>query len=144
MWASVVAAHGLSSCGSRALECRLSSCGTQAYLLHGMWDPPRPGLEPMSPVLAGGFFFFFKYLFIYLFLAASSLSCGTRAPQFMGSLVAAPGLSCPVACGILVPRPGIEPLFPALEGGFLTTGPPGQSLHRLLNSPLPHHVPLCP
>ena len=32
------------------------------------------------------------------------------------------------ACGILVPRPGIEPASPALEGGFLTTGPPGKSL----------------
>ena len=29
-WASVVVAHGLSSCGSRALECRLSSCGARA------------------------------------------------------------------------------------------------------------------
>ena len=28
--ASVVVAHRLSSCGSWALECRLSSCGTQA------------------------------------------------------------------------------------------------------------------
>ena len=28
--ASVVVAHGLSSCGSWALECRLSSCGAQA------------------------------------------------------------------------------------------------------------------
>ena len=28
--ASVVVAHGLSSCGSRALERRLSSCGAQA------------------------------------------------------------------------------------------------------------------
>ena len=28
--ASVVVARGLSSCGSRALECRLSSCGTGA------------------------------------------------------------------------------------------------------------------
>ena len=28
--ASVVVAHGLSSCGSRDLECRFSSCGTQA------------------------------------------------------------------------------------------------------------------
>ena len=28
--ASVVVAHGLSSCGSRALERRLSSCGTRA------------------------------------------------------------------------------------------------------------------
>ena len=29
-WASVVVARGLSSCGSRVLECRLSSCGTWA------------------------------------------------------------------------------------------------------------------
>ena len=53
--ASVVVAHGLRSCGPRAPECRLSSCGTGAYLLHGMWDLPRPGHEPMSPALAGGF-----------------------------------------------------------------------------------------
>ena len=36
--------------------------------------------------------------------------------------------SYPPACGILVPWPGIEPTSPALEGGFLTTGPPGKSL----------------
>ena len=34
---------------------RLSSCGSQAQLLRGMWDPPRPGLEPVSPALAGRF-----------------------------------------------------------------------------------------
>ena len=28
--ASVVVTHGLSSCGSQALECRLSSCGARA------------------------------------------------------------------------------------------------------------------
>ena len=32
---------------------RLSSCGSQAHLLRGMWDLPRPGLEPVSPALAG-------------------------------------------------------------------------------------------
>ena len=32
---------------------RLSSCGSRAQLLRGMWDPPRPGLEPASPALAG-------------------------------------------------------------------------------------------
>ena len=53
--ASVVVARGLSSCGSRALECRLSRCGARALLLHGMWDLPGPGLEPVSPALAGGF-----------------------------------------------------------------------------------------
>ena len=34
---------------------RLSSCGSRAQLLCGMWDLPRPGLEPMSPALAGRF-----------------------------------------------------------------------------------------
>ena len=37
-------------------------------------------------------------------------------------------------CGILVPWPGIEPAPPVLEGGVLTTGPPGKSCSgHLLN-----------
>ena len=32
---------------------RLSSCGSRVQLLCGMWDSPRPGLEPVSPALAG-------------------------------------------------------------------------------------------
>ena len=40
-------------------------------------------------------------------------------------------LSCPMACGILVPGPGIKPLTLALAGGFLTTGPPGKSLYQI-------------
>ena len=48
--------HGLNSRGSWALELRLSSCGSQAQLLCGMWDLPRPGIEPMSSALAGEFF----------------------------------------------------------------------------------------
>ena len=46
---------GFSSYGAWALECRLGSCGVRAQLLHGMWDLPGPGLEPVSPALAGGF-----------------------------------------------------------------------------------------
>ena len=46
--ASLVAEHRLQTC-------RLSSCGSRAQLLRGMWDPPRPGLEPVSLALAGGF-----------------------------------------------------------------------------------------
>ena len=34
---------------------RLSNCGSRAQLLCSMWDPPRPGLEPVSPALAGRF-----------------------------------------------------------------------------------------
>ena len=34
---------------------RLSNCGSRAQLLRGLWDLPRPGLEPVSPALAGRF-----------------------------------------------------------------------------------------
>ena len=34
-----------------------------------------------------------------------------------------------MTCGILVSQAGTEPVSPALEDGFLTTGPPGKSLH---------------
>ena len=44
--ASLVAEHRLQTRG-------LSSCGSRAQLLRGMWDPPRPGLAPMSPASAG-------------------------------------------------------------------------------------------
>ena len=44
--ASLVAEHRLQTC-------RLSSCGSRARLLRGMWEIPRPGLEPVSPALVG-------------------------------------------------------------------------------------------
>ena len=44
--ASLVAEHRLQTR-------RLSSRGSWAQLLRGTWDPPRPGLEPASPALAG-------------------------------------------------------------------------------------------
>ena len=46
LWASHCG--GFSRWGAPALEHKLSRCGT--------WDLPRPGIEPMSPALAGGFF----------------------------------------------------------------------------------------
>ena len=39
----------------RLQTCRLSNCGSRAQLLRGMWDLPRPGLEPVSSALAGRF-----------------------------------------------------------------------------------------
>ena len=42
------------------------------------------------------------------------------------------GLSCPTTCNL--PRPGIEPVSPALAGGFLTAGAPGEPLLRSLLS----------
>ena len=95
------------------------------------------------------FLFFFK-INLLIYLAASGLSCstraphcstlvslvalcrllfscGARAPEHTGSAVAVQGFSCPAACGIFVLGPGIELAYPALEGVFLTTGPPGKS-----------------
>ena len=46
--ASLVAEHRLQTR-------RLSNCGSRAQLLRGMWDLPRPGLEPVYPALAGRF-----------------------------------------------------------------------------------------
>ena len=46
--ASLVAEH-------RLRTRRVSNCGSRAQLLRGMWDLPRPGLEPVSPALAGRF-----------------------------------------------------------------------------------------
>ena len=70
-------------------------------------------------------------------------SCGTWAPGHVGSVVCsmralslrrvssvvvAHGLCCPAACGVLVPRPRIEPASPAMEGRFFTTRPLRKSL----------------
>ena len=41
-------------------------------------------------------------------------------------------LSCLLACGILVPPPGIKLMSSALEGRVLTTGPPGKFHSGLL------------
>ena len=48
------------------------------------------------------------------------------------SVVVMHGFSYPKAYGILVPGPGMKPASPALEGGFLTTGPPGKPHQQLL------------
>ena len=90
MRASVVVVYGLSSCDSWALGHRLSSCGSRAQLLCGMWDHPGPGIEPVSPALVGGFLttmppgkpliyvFFFFLIYFYLFIfdcVGSSFLC---------------------------------------------------------------------
>ena len=54
LWSRGSRCGGFSSCGSWALERRLSSCA-RVQLLCGMWDLPGPGLEPVSSALAGRF-----------------------------------------------------------------------------------------
>ena len=57
------------------------------------------------------------------FVLAHGLSRAARAPGPRAQELPS-GLSSSAACGISVP----EPVTPALEGGVLTTGPPGKSL----------------
>ena len=82
------------------------------------------------------YFISFVYLLIWLcrvlvvalkiFIVSRGFSSCVLSLDHVGSAVLAFGLfSGPLACGILVSRPEIEPV---LEGGFLTTGPPGKSL----------------
>ena len=77
------------------------------------------------------FIFFFN-----IYLSVLGLSCGMQDLSLWRvnsscelSHSRAHGLSWPIACGILVPRPGIKPMS-ALGGRFLTTGPPGK--YRIL------------
>ena len=70
-------------------------------------------------------FVFCAYLFIWLHevlvAACGIFCCGAWTLQLWHA-----GFSCSVACKILVLQLGIELVSPALQGGFLTTGPPGK------------------
>ena len=144
---------------------------------------PRPGIEPASPALEGGFFFsfffffnrehffsFFKFYLFILFMAVLGLrfcaralcSCGKRGPLFIAvrgpltiaaSLVAEHRLqTCRLSnCGSWAqplrgmrdpPRPGLEPVSPALAGRLSTTAPPGKPGRRILNHWTTREVPV--
>ena len=107
------------------------------------------------------YFYLFIYLFIYLFLAVLGLrfcvrafsSCGKRGPLFIAvhgpltiaaSFVAdhrlqmrrlsSSGSRARLLCGMwALPRPGLEPVSPALAGGPPTTAPPGKPGKCFLN-----------
>ena len=51
------ASHGgsPSDCKAQAVVYRLSNCGTQAQLPHGMCNLPRPWIKLMSPAMSGWF-----------------------------------------------------------------------------------------
>ena len=81
-----------------------------------------------------------------LLIAVASLAAEHRLQGPQASVIAAYGLSSCESWGLKhrlsscgawalllrsmydLPGPGIGPMSPALEGGFLTTGPPGKSL----------------
>ena len=87
-------------------------------------------------IMKSAFFFFKKIIFIWLHCGRWDLhcvildlslwhtdyGCEVQAQQWWYC-----GLSCSAACGILLPQPGIKPMFPELQGRFLNPGPPGMS-----------------
>ena len=108
---------GLSCCGARTPGhagfsscCRvLGSCGSWAHLScsAACGNLPGPGIEPVSPALADGFF--------------------TTEPPGKPLLLFYVLVFWPVVMRILAPPLGIKPAPPALEGYVLTTGPQGKS-----------------
>ena len=107
-------------------------------MLHRTLLDTREGLRKcVNP----DFSLFFFVVILYFFLAALSLhwctrafsscsewrllsSCGTWTLGRVGSIVVDHWLSC--ARHVESPRPGMEPVCPALAGRFLTPGPPGK------------------
>ena len=75
----------------------------------------------------------FTSLFIWLHwvyvVSRRIFCCGPWAPECGGSVVAVGRLRCSAARGVFVSQPGIKPTSPALQGGFLTTGPPEKPLY---------------
>ena len=66
-----------------------------------------------------------------LLMAVASLYCRARALGHSGFSIC--GAQAQLLHGTWdLPSPRIEPMSPALAGGFLTTGPPGESLSDLL------------
>ena len=71
---SLVVEHGLQAP-------RLSSCGTGALLLPGMWDLPGPGIKLVSSALAG------------TFLSTETFTGSSNAPALSGGGSAPPATS---------------------------------------------------
>ena len=64
---------------------------------------------------------------MYLFMTVLGLSCGMQGLIEVCGLVCSCGAWASLPCSMWdFPQPGIEPASLALEGGFLTTGPPGK------------------
>ena len=122
----------------------------------GLSTLPFSLLSPSFFFFLNFFLGLFIYLFVYLFMAVLGLrfcarafsSCGKWGPLFIvlrGPLIIAASLieehrlqtrrlsNCGSRVQLLrgtrgLPRPGLEPVSPALAGRFSTTAPPGKPL----------------
>ena len=56
LWSTGSRTHRLQQLAPGLCSTGLISCGSRAQFLLSMWDLRRPGIEPVSPALVGGFF----------------------------------------------------------------------------------------
>ena len=124
---------------SRTRLKRLSSSSSSSSSRRVQFLDPFSFLSYLFVVCIGSQLWHAKFFIVFLGLL---FSCGLWTPEPMGSVFCSMwlsscgewmqqlqcGLSCPLACGILVSQLGIKPMFPALGSRFLTTGAPGKFL----------------
>ena len=111
----------LTIAASLVAEHRLSNCGSRAQLLCSMWDLPRPGLEPVSPALAGRFSttappgkpmkYFFRIGFFFFLFGCAVQHAGSQFPD-----------------------QGSNPCPLQWKHRVLTIGPPANSLGQIYTS----------
>ena len=116
-----------SQCWGGGGQCH--GCPLLSYLYYQVISYPGLGMLNLHrfPVLT-----LFFYLFIYFWLRCVLAVAQSLELRPKGSILAVLGLSCPIAWGILVPRPQIKTTSSTLQGGFLTTKPPGKSPYLVL------------
>ena len=120
--------------GSNLTGCQLSALDRPSIVSVPAAYCPKALLHSPTPLLRNQQDLSFLNMYFIISLAKSGLSCSSRGPRcgmqllwlYTGSLVVACGLSCPAACGILVPQPKMELTYPVLQGGFLTTEVPSR------------------
>ena len=116
---------------------RLSSHGSRAQPLRGMWDLPGPGHEPASHASAGRlpatappspYCFFLKHHSLQVKPGPLAVVSSPVAEHRLWTRrLSGHGSWAQLLCGMWdLPGPGHEPVSPALAGGLSTTAPPGK------------------
>ena len=109
----------------RRLDSQFLLCQWSWAIMALFWASKMKLLDPL-------FLFLLKK---YLFIFGSVFSTWDLSLQRTASLYfwCVGSTDAPGHVGILLPWPGVKPTSPALEGRFLTTGPPGKSRPLFLN-----------
>ena len=118
-------------------SCRFRAKLGRSYRGFSRTPPPASPSTNVPPLL---FLMLSGMAVLGLGSSTRDLCCVMGIFHYPDTLVAVFGLSCSVAHGTLVPRPGVEPASLASQGRFLTTGPPGMPPSPHADTPTPPGV----